>query len=248
MWLTGHYLPNQTRHVALTITGLTLLLSCLLLIGFDSSSAEAQFVEYISWIPAFHIHYYLGIDGISLPMILLTTFSTLLAVWSIPVRVYAGGIHSFFSAFLLLEGLLIGVFAAMDAMLFYVFWEAILIPMYLIIGVWGGPQRLKASFKFFLYTFLGSVFMLLALLYLYIETGSFYITDFYSLALPETVQLFSVHRFLPGICRQDPHVACTYLVTGRSRGSTDSGFGHSGRCVIKTGRLRLFAFLPADRP
>ena len=190
-----YYLPGKARAAALSIAVLTLLLSGLLYIGFDKGDAGLQFVERIPWIPAFNIYYHLGVDGISLPMILLTTFSTLLAMCAIPTRVSPGGVHTFLSAFLLLEGMLIGVFAAADAMLFYVFWEAILIPMFLIIGIWGGPDRLKAAVKFFLYTFLGSVFMLLAVLYLYIQTGSFYITDFYSLSLTTTTQLLLFAAF-----------------------------------------------------
>ena len=131
-----------------------------------------QFVERSSWIPAIDVWYYLGIDGISAPLILLTTFITPLVViagWhTIKVRP-----AQYFAAFLILEGLMIGVFSALDGILFYVFWEAMLVPMFLIIGVWGGERRIYATLKFFLYTFLGSVLMLVAFIYLYIQVRRF---------------------------------------------------------------------------
>src|SRR5690606_27175582 len=151
--------------------------------GFDTGTAALQFVEQLPWIPAFHATYYLGVDGISMPLILLTTFITIpvvIAAWTVietrPAQYYA--------AFLIMEGLMIGVFAAADALLFYFFWEAMLIPMFLIIGVWGGPRRVYATIKFFLYTFLGSVFMLVSLIYMYFqscEAGacSYAIADFH---------------------------------------------------------------------
>ena len=137
---------------------------------FNTSTFDLQFVERLPWIPALNSTYYLGIDGISLPLILLTTLITIpvvVAAWTViesrPAQYYA--------AFLIMEGLMIGVFSAADALLFYFFWEAMLIPMFLIIGVWGGPRRVYATLKFFLYTFLGSVFMLVALIYMYLQTG-----------------------------------------------------------------------------
>ncbi len=137
--------------------------------------ATSQFEEKLPWIPAFHATYYLGVDGISLPLILLTTFTTIpvvIAAWTVieqrPAQYYA--------AFLIMEGLMIGVFSALDGLLFYFFWEAMLIPMFLIIGVWGGPRRVYATLKFFLYTFLGSVFMLVALIYMVLKTGDFSIS------------------------------------------------------------------------
>ncbi len=124
----------------------------------------------LPWIPALHSTYYLGVDGISMPLILLTTLITvpvILAAWTVIDTRPA----QYFAAFLIMEGLMIGVFSAVDALLFYFFWEAMLIPMFLIIGVWGGPRRVYATLKFFLYTFLGSVFMLVALIYMYMQTG-----------------------------------------------------------------------------
>ncbi len=181
--LTGNKCgPQFSRMAALAVAMLTLLISIPLYTGFDTTIAEMQFVEHLPWIESFSINYFLGIDGLSLPLILLTTFTTVLVVlagWeSITDRV-----HLYMAAFLILEGLMIGVFSALDAILFYVFWEALLIPMFLIIGIWGGARRVYATIKFFLYTFLGSVFMLVALLYLYSVGDSFSILDMHNLPL-----------------------------------------------------------------
>ena len=167
---------RQMRWVALATSLLTFLLSLNLYTGFDTATAAMQFVERFDWIDALDADYYLGIDGISAPLILLTTFIT-------PLVVIAGwdAIKSrpaqYFAAFLILEGLMNGVFSALDGVLFYVLWEAMLVPMFLIIGVWGGERRIYATIKFFLYTFLGSVLMLVAFIYLYTKTGTY---DFFS--------------------------------------------------------------------
>ena len=160
----------------------TFLVSLPLWRDFDRTTAAMQFVERAPWIGAFNAWYHLGVDGISMPLILLTTFITPLVViagWTVIEKRPA----QYFAAFLILEGLMVGVFAALDALLFYVFWEAMLIPMFLIIGVWGGPRRVYATLKFFLYTFLGSVFMLVALIYMYLKAGSYEIADFQALPL-----------------------------------------------------------------
>jgi NADH-quinone oxidoreductase subunit M len=173
---------RAVKRDALLISVVTLLLSIPLYTHFDKAQAGMQFVEHASWIRAFNINYALGVDGISMPLILLTTFMTFLTVlagWD----VIKDRVAQYFAAFLILEGLMIAVFSAMDAILFYVFWEAMLIPMFLIIGIWGGKRRIYAAIKFFLYTFLGSVFMLVALLYLYAKGGSFSIADMQSLPL-----------------------------------------------------------------
>jgi len=157
---------------ALVISLVTFVISLLLYRDFDVSTAAMQFVERVSWIDAFKVEYHIGIDGIALPLILLTTFTTvivILAGW----EVIEDRANQYMGAFLILEGVMVGVFSALDALLFYVFWEAMLIPMFLIIGIWGGPRRVYATVKFFLYTFLGSLLMLVALLYLYRQTGSF---------------------------------------------------------------------------
>ncbi|MFN9194832.1 MAG: proton-conducting transporter membrane subunit, partial [Pseudomonadota bacterium] len=141
-----------------------------LISGFDTTSAGMQFVEKMPWIERFNIHYHLGVDGLSLWFVPLTAFITVIVVlagW----QVIQERVAQYMGAFLILSGLMVGVFSALDGMLFYVFFEATLIPMYIIIGVWGGPNRVYAAFKFFLYTLLGSLLMLIALIYLYNQSG-----------------------------------------------------------------------------
>ena len=205
------------RQIALIGAALGLAASLPLYSGFDTQTSAMQFVEHSPWIPRFNINYNLGVDGISVLFILLNSFITVLVVlagWeSIKQRV-----AQYMAAFLIMSGVLNGVFAALDAMLFYVFFEASLIPMYLIIGVWGGPNRVYAAVKFFLYTLFGSLLMLVALLYLYDKSGgSFSILDWYKLPLalaPQIVLFFAffmafavkvpmwpVHTWLP-----DAHV------------------------------------------
>ncbi len=184
------------RGLALLFSLLTFVLSIPLYTAFDSGTAAMQFVEGpIDWIPQFNIHYHLGVDGIAMPLIILTSFMTVLVVlagW----EVIKDRVAQYMAAFLFMEGLMIGVFAALDAALFYVFWEAMLIPMFLIIGIWGGPRRVYATLKFFLYTFFGSVFMLVALLYLYFQTGSFLIADFQQYPLGMAPQILIFLAFL----------------------------------------------------
>jgi NADH-quinone oxidoreductase subunit M len=183
------------RWIALAISLLTFVLSIGLYSGFDFDTSQMQFVEQAAWIPAFSIEYYLGVDGISTPLILLSTFLTpiiIVAGWEVIKQRPA----QYMAAFLILEGLMIGVFAAVDAMLFYVFWEAMLIPMFIIIGVWGGERRVYATVKFFLFTFLGSVLMLVALVYLYLQSGSFSILEFHRMPVSETAQTWIFLAFL----------------------------------------------------
>jgi NADH-quinone oxidoreductase subunit M len=170
------------RWVALAATILTLLFSLPLLSAFNTNTADFQFVQSLPWIPRFNANYALGVDGISLPLVVLTAFITIFVViagWTV-IQVRAA---QYFAAFLIMEGLMIGVFTATDALLFYFFWEAMLIPMFLIIGIWGGPRRVYATLKFFLYTFLGSVFMLAALIYMYVKAGDYSIASFQRLPL-----------------------------------------------------------------
>jgi len=175
------------RMAALGVSTLTFILSLFLYLSFDNATAGMQFVEKESWVASLNVFYSLGVDGISAPLILLTTFITPLVVivgWdTIKDRP-----SQYFAAFLILEGLMIGVFSALDALLFYVFWEAMLIPMFLIIGVWGGERRVYATLKFFLYTFLGSVLMLIAFIYLYTQTGGFDLFGFMDAPLSMTAQ------------------------------------------------------------
>lgn len=174
---------EQTVKVfSLMVSILVFVLSLLAYSNFEVTTPAMQFIEFRTWIEAFSINYHLGVDGIALPLILLTTFTTVLVILS-AWDVIEMRISQFMAAFLILEGLMNGVFASVDAILFYFFWEAMLIPMFLIIGIWGGPRRVYATIKFFLYTFLGSVFMLVALLYLYSKTGSFSIPDMHKLPL-----------------------------------------------------------------
>ena len=183
----GDRQENTVKYFSLSVSIITFLISMVLYLQFDSAAHDMQFVEKASWIESFNINYHLGVDGIALPLILLTTFTTvlvILAAW----EVIENRISQYMAAFLVLTGLMNGVFVALDAMLFYFFWEAMLIPMFLIIGIWGGPNRVYATVKFFLYTFLGSVFMLVALLYLYSQAGSFNIIDLQMLPLPLAVQ------------------------------------------------------------
>ena len=186
---------RRSKIVALVSSILTFVLSLPLYSGFDIATADMQFVERISWIAAFDAYYHLGVDGISLPLILLTTFLTPLVViagWEVVKKQPS----QYFAAFLFLEGLMIGVFASLDALLFYVFWEAMLVPMFIIIGVWGGERRIYATVKFFLYTFLGSVFMLVALIYLYLQAGTYGIEAFHQLPLTMREQIFIFFAFL----------------------------------------------------
>lgn len=191
----GNGRPNAARWLSLAVGLATLLLSLSLFTGFDYASAAMQFVEAREWIPAYDIQYHLGADGISVALIALTTLTTVLVLigaWTaIDKRV-----SQYYAAFLVLEGLMIGVFSAMDALLFYVFFEGMLIPMFIIIGVWGGPRRVYASVKFFLYTFLGSVFMLVGLVYLYLKSGSWQLPDLYALPLTATEQMWLFFAFL----------------------------------------------------
>ena len=213
--LLGNARANAARWLGLAFALATLALSVGMFTGLDHANAGMQFVENHAWVQAYDLRYHLGADGISIALVALTALTTVLALvgaWGVDKRV-----SQYYAAFLLLEGLMVGVFCAMDAMLFYVFFEAMLIPMFVIIGVWGGPRRVYASLKFFLYTFLGSVFMLVALIWLYLKGGSWQLADMAALPLtmPEQawvffaflvafavkVPMFPVHTWLP-----DAHV------------------------------------------
>jgi NADH-quinone oxidoreductase subunit M len=183
------------RWAALAATLATFVISVVLWREFDTTTAAMQFVEREAWIGAFNAWYALGVDGISMPLIVLTAFITPLVViasWT-TIEKRPG---QYLASFLILEGLMIGVFAAMDALLFYVLWEAMLIPMFVIIGVWGGARRVYATLKFFLYTFLGSVLMLVALIYLYLQGGSYAISDLVALPLTMREQVLIFTAFL----------------------------------------------------
>ena len=206
------------RILALVGGVLGFLVTLPLYIGFDVTTSAMQFEEMHNWINRFNIHYHLGVDGISMLFILLNSFFTPLVViagW----KVIEKRVAQYMAAFLIMSGIVNGVFAALDSILFYVFWEAMLIPMFIIIGVWGGPNRVYAAMKFFLYTLLGSLLMLVSLIYLYnLSGGSFSILDFQQLghipmqaqmlifiafffAFAVKVPMFPVHTWLP-----DAHV------------------------------------------
>jgi NADH-quinone oxidoreductase subunit M len=211
----GHR-ATLAKWVSLAVSAMALLLSIPLWSWFKTGTAEMQFVERSPWISTIHSEFYIGVDGISMPLILLTTFTTVLIVIASWENVQKR-VSQYMAAFLILEGLMIGVFAALDGVLFYVFWEAMLLPMFIIIGVWGGPRRVYATIKFFLYTFIGSLLMLVALIYLYLKSGSYELAVFQHMpltlreqtfiflaffaAFAVKVPMFPVHTWLP-----DAHV------------------------------------------
>jgi NADH-quinone oxidoreductase subunit M len=180
---------NVVRTVALVGSLLGLLVTAPLYSGFDAAQAGLQFVERAMWIERLNAHYHLGVDGLSVWFVILTAFITVIVViagW----EVIESRVAQYYAAFLILSGLMIGVFAAADALLFYIFFEATLIPMYIIIGVWGGPNRVYAAFKFFLYTLLGSLLMLVALVYLYYTAGgSFDLAAWHAVKIPLPAQI-----------------------------------------------------------
>jgi NADH-quinone oxidoreductase subunit M len=185
---------QRCRPVALAISIAAFLFSLPLYFGFDSDTADMQFTEQVAWLPSFDVNYALGVDGIAMPLILLTTFINIIVVIS-AWEVIKDKPAMYLASFLIMTGFMVGVFAATDAILFYIFFEATLIPMFLIIGIWGGPKRVYATIKFFLYTFLGSVFMLVALIYLYSNAGSFSIAAFHELPIASTAQTLIFFAF-----------------------------------------------------
>ncbi len=177
------------RTVALAGSLVSLLVTLPLYTGFDAAQAGLQFVEKSAWIERLNAHYHLGVDGLSVWFVILTAFITVIVViagW----EVIESRVAQYYAAFLILSGLMVGVFAAADALLFYIFFEATLIPMYIIIGVWGGPNRVYAAFKFFLYTLIGSLLMLVAFVYLYYTAGgSFDLAAWHEVKIPLTAQV-----------------------------------------------------------
>ncbi len=194
---------NLARWLALAVSVASFILSIPLWALFKTDTASMQFVERSAWISTIHSEFYIGVDGISMPLILLTTFTTALIVISSWENV-AKRVAQYLAAFLILEGLMIGVFAALDGVLFYVFWEAMLIPMFIIIGVWGGPNRVYATIKFFLYTFIGSLLMLVALIYMYLKTGSYELAVFQNMKLTLNEQIFIFLAFFAAFAVKVP--------------------------------------------
>ena len=183
------------RFSTMLVSSLILLLSVIILMQFDFTLHHLQFVEKKIWIEYFNIHYHLAIDGVSLLFILLTSIISLLIIF-FSLSDTRSQENKFFALFLILEGLLFGVFCSFDSILFYIFFESMLIPLFLIIGIWGGPNRVYATIKFFLYTLFGSVLMLVAIIYLSFKANSFAIFDFYNLTLPLQTQIFIFMAFL----------------------------------------------------
>jgi NADH-quinone oxidoreductase subunit M len=194
---------SAAKWLSLCISILALLLSIPLWTSFNTGTADMQFVERTAWIPSIHADFNIGVDGLSMPLILLTTFTTVLIVVASWTNV-AKRIAQYMGAFLILEGLMIGVFASLDAALFYVFWEAMLLPMFIIIGVWGGPRRVYASIKFFLYTFIGSLLMLVALIYMYLKGGTYEIALLQGMRLTLTEQTFIFLAFFTAFAVKVP--------------------------------------------
>jgi len=192
------------RWIALIGAFISLMVTVPLYTGFQLGTAEMQFVEQAPWIDRFNVNYHLGVDGISVWFVLLTAFINLVVIiagWEVITR----RVNQYMGAFLILSGLMIGVFCALDGLLFYVFFEATLIPMYLIIGIWGGPNRIYAAFKFFLYTLLGSLLLLIALIYLYtVAGGSFDIQTWHTLPLGGTAQTLIFFAFLAAFAVKVP--------------------------------------------
>ncbi len=226
MLLIARRQEGMIKWSALLISLLTFLLSLPLFTEFDKTTHKMQFVEQKQWIPEWGIQYYLGVDGISVLFVLLSALITILCVlisWnSIKEKV-----KEFYVALLLIEGAMIGVFCSLDFFLFYIFWEAMLIPMYLIIGVWGGPRRVYAAIKFFLYTLVGSVLMLVGIIVLYMKGGTFNIIELSRLSLPISLQywlfwaffaafavkvpMFPVHTWLPDAHTEAPTAGSVIL-------------------------------------
>jgi len=194
---------DTAKWLSLIISGLALVLSVPLYVAFKTGIATMQFVERTPWVATIHSEYYIGVDGISMPLILLTTFTTVLIVIASWENV-AKRVAQYLAAFLILEGLMIGVFAALDSALFYVFWEAMLLPMFIIIGVWGGPRRVYATIKFFLYTFVGSLLMLVALVYMYLRSGSYELEVFQRMSLSLNEQIFIFLAFFAAFAVKVP--------------------------------------------
>ncbi|MDD5176031.1 MAG: NADH-quinone oxidoreductase subunit M [Sterolibacterium sp.] len=195
---------GMTRVLSLIVALCGFLITVPLYTGFDASQSAMQFVEMAPWIPQYNINYFLGVDGISVLFILLNSFITVLVVlagW----KVIKQKVAQYMAAFLVMSGLMNGIFCALDAALFYVFFEASLIPMYIIIGVWGGPNRVYAAFKFFLYTLAGSLLMLIALMYLFLQSGgSFNILEWHTLPLPMSAQTLLFLAFLAAFAVKVP--------------------------------------------
>ncbi|QAU23868.1 NADH-quinone oxidoreductase subunit M [Dyella sp. M7H15-1] len=203
--LAGSDRPNTARWLSLLVAILTFTVSLYLIPQYNADAGGMQLAENHLWISALNVHYALSVDGISVALILLTTFVGILVIigaW----EVIQDKPHQYMAAMLVLEGLMIGVFCATDALLFYVFFEAMLIPMFILIGIWGGPRRVYATLKFFIYTFLGSIFMLIGLIYLYLKAGTWDLHTLATLPLTLTEQSWLFFAFLIAFAVKVPMV------------------------------------------
>ncbi|MES2887848.1 MAG: NADH-quinone oxidoreductase subunit M [Pseudomonadota bacterium] len=203
LWLSRDDQARMVRWLALLAAVVSFAVTVPLIVGFDNSTAALQFQENLSWIPELNVRYQLGVDGISMWFVPLTAFITIIVViagW----EVITERVNQYMGAFLILSGIMVGVFSAADGLLFYVFFEATLIPMYIIIGVWGGQRRVYAAFKFFLYTLAGSLLMLVAVIYLYIQSGSFNIQAWHQLPLPMSAQTLLFFAFFAAFAVKVP--------------------------------------------
>ena len=245
-------LPKENKQLIRIVANLAafagFLVSLPLVFLFDNSIADYQFVERVSWIPALGVEYYLGIDGISLLLIMLTTvvgFLSILSSWTaIEERV-----KEYYAFFLFLQAGMLGVFMALDLFLFYVFWEIMLVPMYFIIGIWGHARRLYAAIKFFLYTLAGSVLMLLAMLALYFKHAeqfgvyTFAIEDLMRTQIPLDMQIWLFWGFFIAFAVKVADVPAAYLASGCPYRSPHGGFGDPGGRPAENGALRTGAVL-----
>ena len=203
--LAGNARPRVARWLTLAFTVATFALSLVMLTQYQIGPGGFQLQENLRWIPGINTSYHLGVDGIAVALIVLTTFTSILVIggaW----QVIKDKVHQYMAAMLVLEGLLIGVFCAMDALLFYLFFEAILIPMFFLIGIWGGPRRVYATLKFFIYTFFGSIFFLIGLLYLYHRAGTFDLPALWALPLTFKEQAWLFFSFLIAFAVKTPMV------------------------------------------
>ncbi len=226
MLLINRKKETLIKLIAFFVSLLTFIISIPLFSNFDKTTARMQFVEQSPWITSWNVNYFLGVDGISVLMVLLSTLTIILCIL-ISWNSIRDKVKEFYIALLLIEGSMIGVFCSLDLFLFYIFWEAMLIPMYLIIGVWGGPKRIYAAIKFFLYTFVGSVFMLIGIIFLYLNSNTFNIIELMEASIPFKTQLmlfwaffaafavkvpmFPVHTWLPDAHTEAPAAGSVIL-------------------------------------
>ncbi len=237
---------RNARFAALWTSLVVLALGIYLWTKFDPSQPGFQFVESVPWLAGVDVEYRMGVDGISLLLVLLTVFLTPIAIlssWSITKRV-----REFMIAFLLLETMTVGMFSALDFVVFYIFFEAVLLPMYLIIGVWGGERRIYAAVKFFLFTLAGSLFMLLALVWMWRNAGTHGHRHAAPHPHPGACADVAVHR-LPRLLRREGRgLAAAYLAAGCVWRGAAARHHHAGRRALQNGRLRLPALCRADAP